>query len=159
MSCGHCSVESGPHLKEEPSEAELLGYVRQAAAAGVRALQITGGEPMLREKVVLRLLRECKRLGLAAPMTTNSFLGRSLDGARRRLKALRRAGLYALTVSYDRYHAEFQGPQAVLNIGRAAEEQAFSINVNVVRELDEASLSTLVTPFQDISNVRLRFYD
>jgi hypothetical protein len=159
MSCGHCSVESSPHLKGEPSETELLGYVRQAAAAGVRSLQLTGGEPMLREKVVLRLLRECKRLGLVTQITTNGFWGKSLDGARRYLKALRRAGLRALTVSYDRYHAEFQGPQAALNIARAAEEQAFSINVNVVRELDEASLSALVTPFQGVSSVRLRFYD
>lgn len=159
MSCGHCSVESGPYLKGEPSEAELLGYVRQAAAAGVRSLQITGGEPMLREKAVLRLLRECHRLGIASQMTTNGFWGKSLAGARRHLKALRRAGLRALTVSYDRYHAEFQGPQAALNIACAAEEQAFSININVVRELDESSLSALVAPFQGVSSVRLRFYD
>src|SRR5262245_31417750 len=98
MSCGHCSVESGPHVKGEPSEAELLDCVRQAAAAGVRAIQITGGEPMLREKVVHRLLSECRRLGISTAMTTNGFWGRSLTDARRRLTALRRAGLAALTV-------------------------------------------------------------
>ena len=73
MSCGYCSVESSPHLKVEPSEADLLDYVRQAAAAGVKSVQITGGEPMLREKVVLRLLRECKRLGIATFTNTNGF--------------------------------------------------------------------------------------
>src|SRR5437870_5027756 len=88
MSCGHCSVESGPHVKGEPAEADLLGYVRQAAAAGVQTLQITGGEPMLRGEVVLRLLRECRRLGVSAIMNTNGFWGKRRADARRRLKAL-----------------------------------------------------------------------
>jgi pyruvate-formate lyase-activating enzyme len=159
MSCGHCSVESDPHIKGEPSEAELLDYVRQAAAAGVRSLQITGGEPMLREKIVRRLLRECKKLGVSPVMTTNGFWGKSLSGARRKLKALRRAGLNALTVSYDRYHAEFQGPQAALHIAQVAEEQAFAVNINVVRVADESDLSQLVAPFAGKPSVRLRFYD
>jgi hypothetical protein len=159
MSCGHCSVESGPHVKSEPSEAELLDYVRQAAKAGVRSIQITGGEPMLREQLVLRLLRECKRVGVAPVMNTNGFWGKTSDGARRRLKALRRAGLNLLTVSYDRYHAEFQGPQAAVNIARAAEALSFPININVVRDADESDLSALVAPFADIASVRLRFYD
>lgn len=159
MSCGHCSVESDPHVKGEPSEAELLDSVRQAAAAGVRSLQITGGEPMLREKIVLRLIRECKKLGVSPIMTTNGFWGKSLSGARRKLKALRRAGLNALTVSYDRYHAEFQGPQAALHIAQAAEEQAFFVNINVVRVADESDLAQLVAPFASKPGVRLRFYD
>src|SRR5256885_7539957 len=91
MSCGHCSVESSPHVRGEPAEADLLDYVRQAAAAGVQTLQITGGEPMLREQVVLRLLRECRRLGVAAVMTPNGFWGKRRADARRRLNALRRA--------------------------------------------------------------------
>ncbi|MGE0680973.1 MAG: nucleotidyltransferase family protein [Candidatus Binatia bacterium] len=159
MSCGHCSVESDPHVKGEPSETELVDYVRQAAVAGVRSLQITGGEPMLREKIVLRLIRECKKLGISPVMTTNGFWGKSLSGARRKLKALRRAGLNALTVSYDRYHAEFQGPQAVLHIAQAAEEQIFSVNINIVRVADESDLPQLVAPFSGKPGVRLRFYD
>jgi hypothetical protein len=159
MACGHCSVESGPLVKGEPSEAELLQYVRQAAAAGVRTIQITGGEPMLREKVVLRLVRECQRLRVATAMTTNGFWGKSPAGARRRLTALRRAGLGALTVSFDRYHAEFQGPQAARHIAEAAEELNFPVNINVVRLAADPELPQLVAPFAGITSARLRFYD
>jgi hypothetical protein len=159
MSCGHCSVESSPHVKAEPSEADLLDYVRQAAAAGVQTLQITGGEPMLREKVVLRLLRECKQLGIAAVMNTNGFWGKGRTEARRWLKALRRAGLNALTVSYDRYHAEFQGPQAVLHIAQAAKELNFPVNINIVRVAAEPELPQLIAPFEGNASVALRFYD
>ena len=47
MRCGHCSVESGPDVRGEPTEGELLDRVGQAAAGGVRAINLTGGEPML----------------------------------------------------------------------------------------------------------------
>ena len=148
MTCGHCSVASGPQVQGEPEAAELLDYLRQAAAAGVRSVQLTGGEPMLREQVVLQLLRECRRLGLAAAMTTNGFWGSTLSDARRRLKALRRAGLGLLTVSYDRYHAEFQDPQPILNIARSAEALNFPMNINIVRVAEDPELPRLIAPFE-----------
>src|SRR6185503_7438905 len=73
MACGHCSVESGPGVRGEPSETELLEHVRQAARAGVRWIRMTGGEPMLRGRTLLRLLRECQRLGVRTSMSTNGF--------------------------------------------------------------------------------------
>ena len=49
MECAHCSVESGPKAGAEgPPLFELLEAVRSAAAAGVDAVNVTGGEPMLR---------------------------------------------------------------------------------------------------------------
>src|SRR5262245_25676362 len=115
MTCSHCSVASGPQIKEEPQEAILLGYLRELTAAGVRSVQLTGGEPMLREQLVLRLLRKCQKLGLSSVLSTNGFWGSTMRDARQRIKALRRNGLDLLTVSYDRYHAEFQGHGPVLN--------------------------------------------
>ena len=54
MTCSHCSVESSPHAEGvQPNEQELLTVVRQAAAAGVTSIQFTGGEPMMRQKLVL----------------------------------------------------------------------------------------------------------
>src|ERR1041384_5030851 len=105
MTCSHCSVASGPHISEEPKEQELIAYLREAAAAGVKSVQLTGGEPMLREELVFRLLHECQKLGIASVMTTNGFWGANFFDARRRVRALRRNGLWNLTVSYDRYHA------------------------------------------------------
>jgi pyruvate-formate lyase-activating enzyme len=158
MTCGHCSVASGPQVKGEPAEADLLGYLRRAATAGVRSIQLTGGEPMLREPLVLRLLHECQRLGLASATTTNGFWGGTLADARRRLKALRRAGLVVLTVSYDRYHAEFQDPRPLLNIARAADELTFPVNINIVRVGEDPELRPIVAHFERLPHIRLRFY-
>lgn len=159
MACEHCSVESGPNVRGEPSEAELLSVVRQAGALGVGAINITGGEPMLRGALVVRLVRECRRLGIATVLTTNGFWGRTPASARRHLRALRRAGLGGLTVSYDRYHAAFMEPHPVRHIAQAASALRFPVNVNVVRTLDETDLAALTAEVQGLPHVLLRFYD
>ncbi len=72
IACGHCSVVSGPDVRgPEPSLEELREAVRAAALAGAGAIQLTGGEPMLRRDVALELLREARRVGIASAITTN----------------------------------------------------------------------------------------
>jgi len=159
MACSHCSVASGPHIKDEPAEEDLVRRLHEAAAAGVRAVTLTGGEPMLREAVVLKLLHECRLLGVHSRMVTDGFWGKTPADARSRLQALRKAGLGLLTVSHDRYHAAFQNHHPVLNIARAAEDLLFRIDIHFVRGADDSDLARLVEPFEGLKHVRLRFYD
>ena len=88
MTCGHCSVESSPHIKAQPSEEELVQVVRDAASIGATTVQLTGGEPMMREEIVMRLLAECRALGMNAALTTNGFWGKSPAKAAQKVKAL-----------------------------------------------------------------------
>src|SRR5688572_28671267 len=160
MECAHCSVESGPKAGAEgPPLPDLLEAVRSAAAAGVDAVNVTGGEPMLREREVLEVLRECRRLGVATRMTTNGFWGRTPARARRTLAALIEAGISGMTVSYDRFHAAFQGPEPVVNIAHAATASDFALDVNVTRLANDEEIEDLVAPFAKLPGVRLRFYD
>jgi hypothetical protein len=158
MRCAHCSVESGPQLRDEPSERELLERIRQAAAADVRSVNLTGGEPMLRPRTVIRLVREARRLGVLTSLTTNGSWGRSAVRAQRGVRALRRAGLAVLTVSVDRYHDEFQGPTPALLIARAAEAAGLYVRVNLVVPAGEDGLAPLVAPFEGLRRTSLRFY-
>jgi hypothetical protein len=158
MRCGHCSVESGPDVRDEPSEPELLDRVRQAAAGDVRSINLTGGEPMLRPRTVLRLVRAARRLGVATSLTTNGSWGRTAARARHGVRALRRAGLGSLAVSVDRYHDEFQGPTPALLIARAAEEAGLPVRISLVAPAGEDGLAPLVAPFEGLRRTRLRFY-
>ena len=81
MTCGHCSVESSPHIKKEPTEEELLKRTRDAIKSGVNSILYTGGEPMLREKVLLRLMRECQKSGVKTAITSNGFWGKNPEKA------------------------------------------------------------------------------
>jgi hypothetical protein len=158
MTCGHCSVESGPGIRAEPTERELLAQVRQAAAANVRSINLTGGEPMLRPRTVLRLVREARRLGVYTTLTTNGSWGRTAARAHRGVRALRRAGLAFVSVSVDRYHGEFQGPTPALLIARAAEEVGLPVRIGLVVPASEDGLGPLVAPFEGLRSTRLRFY-
>jgi MoaA/NifB/PqqE/SkfB family radical SAM enzyme len=159
MTCGHCSVESGPSVGGEPDEAELIAWVRAAAAAGVTSIRLTGGEPMLRTGTILRLVRECRRLGIATGITSNGFWGRTPAQADRHIRALKRAGLGAITLSYDRYHAEFQGPDPILHITNASEARGIPLRVSLVRGTDEPELAQVVSRLDALEGPRIRVYD
>lgn len=159
MTCAHCSVESGPKIREEPTEAELVATMHAAADAGLGSVQITGGEPMIREKLVFELLRIAKKRGLSTTMSSNGFWGRKQPTAWRKVAALKRAGLARITISYDRYHAEFQGPEPALNIARAAEWFDLPLNLNITRVANDPELAGLVAPFEKRHQLKMRFYD
>ena len=160
MACAHCSVESGPRVQGQPTDEELLQLVRDAAKMGVEVIQLTGGEPMLREDLVIRMLAEIRALGLAGTLTTNGFWGKNPEVARQKTKALSDAGVTRMTVSYDRYHAEFQGPEPAVNIARAIEENVLPmlLSINYTREAGD-DLADLVAPFDGMTKPQMRFYD
>jgi len=159
MACRHCSVASGPKLKDQPSPEDLLAVVREAAAAGVDLISLTGGEPMLRPEVVHALLAECRRLGVETRMTTNGSWAVSTEAARAELERLFAAGLGGIAVSHDRYHTEFQDEGPVVRIARETDRMGKPVQVNFIREADDRELASLVAPFESMPKAALRFYD
>ena len=159
MSCRHCSVESNPHIKGQPSEEELRSLVDSLVEAGIDLIQFTGGEPLLRGPLVLELMERAKAGGVKTTIVSNGFWGKKPARARETMKALLDAGLVRLALSYDRFHAEFQGPEPLLNILDAAEEFGQVVHINITRSLDDSDLDELVQPFRGRANTNLRFYD
>ena len=130
IACGHCSVVSGPDVRgPEPPLDDLLEAVRAAAAAGAGAIQLTGGEPMLRRDVALELLREARRLGIASAITTNGSWGRTLDEAR---AALREAEGVVLVDGGEEYitPAECVGEYAVF-VSRVRKDPTVRYGLNL----------------------------
>ncbi|MGH9424364.1 MAG: radical SAM protein, partial [Thermoanaerobaculia bacterium] len=130
-----------------------------AADAGINSVQLTGGEPMIREKLVFELLRVAKQRGMIATISSNGFWGRRPPNALRLVAALKRAGIARITISYDRYHAQFQGPQPALNIARAAEWCNMPLNINITRVANDPDLAGIVAPFEKRHQLKMRFYD
>lgn len=159
MSCAHCSVESHPKIKLEPTEAELHSLVERLLETGVEEIQFTGGEPMLRESLVLELMNKARLRGVRSTMVSNGFWGKKREVAGRTLKRLRQAGLCRMALSYDRYHAEFQGPGPLLNILDEVRKMGWNAHINITRTADEKDLEELVRPFEGHPAAQLRFYD
>ncbi|HET7378576.1 MAG TPA: nucleotidyltransferase family protein, partial [Gaiellales bacterium] len=163
MTCAHCSVESGPHIKVEPSFEVLRDRITAAAESGVHLILLTGGEPMLREKEVLALVRHARRVGLNASVVTNGFWGATVERARRGVRRLRQAGIVSFTISPDRYHAPFQSMEHSLNIARAARAERVPLNVNLTRAGNDDDLDAAVSALEREpainAHVHVRFYD
>lgn len=159
MACRHCSVASSPSLKDQVTQEDLLAVVREAAAAGVNSINLTGGEPMLLPSVVRAVVAECRRLGVTTRMTTNGSWAVSPEATRAELERLFAAGLGGVAVSHDRYHAEFQGEGPALLIARETDRLGMPVQINLVREADDRELAALVAPFEIFPKAALRFYD
>ena len=159
MSCAHCSVESSPHIKGEPQGDELMETLRESFKHGVRSVLLTGGEPMLRENILFELLDEAQKLGMLSTVTSNGFWGKSPEKAQQIVARMKSAGVRLLTISYDRYHADYQGSEPAVNIARAATAAGLTFNVSITRTAQESDLDAIVAPFADVPAANLRFYD
>jgi hypothetical protein len=159
MTCAHCSVASSPRIADSLEDAEVEALLDRAIAAGAGAVQLTGGEPMLREDLLLRLMKKCCAAGVGTAMTSNGFWGKVEGDADRRVRAFKEAGLSLLTISYDVFHSPFLSEHAVRHIAAACTRHALPMNLNVTRGEDDSALECMAAIARDYPAIRLRVYD
>jgi len=73
FNCGICFTDAGKAREDELTTAEALDLVSQAAQAGVRDMLISGGEPFMRQDILLILSRMAD-LGVSARIASNGSL-------------------------------------------------------------------------------------
>jgi MoaA/NifB/PqqE/SkfB family radical SAM enzyme len=125
ISCRHCYNYSGPHKKAEriPLERMLL-TVAEMPAAGIRCLNLTGGEPFLYPQDVLALIRAGRAAGLSGiSLFTNGFWASTDERAGQMLDRLAQAGFMQghgdhIKVSAGIYHQEFIDFERILIAAR-----------------------------------------
>ena len=93
--CLHCGPRAGKRRPDELSTEEALALVRDLADVGVGEVVLIGGEAYLRHDFLL-VIREIRRLGMTATMTTGGY---NLTPARAR--AMVEAGIQSVSLSID----------------------------------------------------------
>ncbi len=135
--CLHCfSASKQERLQDEFSKEEIFGFLAQLDEAGVQALSITGGEPLL-HKDFLEILQKCKGLGIkvAEVLTNGSLLTPAI------LQQMKRIGVSpTIGISFDglgthdhmrnREHAQEEAIQAIRAAAAAGFFVKATINVN-----------------------------
>jgi len=127
VSCAHCYNHSGPRRKRERlDESAMLDLIDQLAGAGIAALNLTGGEPMLYPDLVCRLIGRARAANVArVSIMSNGAWARTPGCAERVLANLERAGFNPdqgdwIKVSAGVYHQTAGIPlQAVAHAARA----------------------------------------
>lgn len=132
LRCAHCLVDGGTAKGAELDTAEALDVVDQLAELGVRAVTLSGGEPLLRDDWHLLAARVRER-GMVLRLSTNGHL---LD--QQVLTELRRLGTEQVLVSVD-------GVRETHDVLRpAAESGASSSFDRVMKALDRLAPTPIV---------------
>ena len=134
LRCAYCSnpLELGRH-QGELGTGDWLRVLREAEALGVVQLNLTGGEPLLRDDLE-ELVVEARRLNLYTNLITSG-----LPLSRERLQGLRERGLDSLQLSFQALSGELSkriaGRDALaekLEVASWVRELGLPLTVNVV---------------------------
>lgn len=132
-----CIMCNKKKFDKELNSEEFVSYINQAANWGIKHLNISGGEPLLRKNDVLELIKEAKKRGLFVTLVTNGSL---LD--KKTCKDLFESGLDVVTISLDgleKTHDKIRGKSSfkkiitgLCNIQELRQKNRFVSNVVTV---------------------------
>jgi len=137
IACTHCFISCSPtnHTHEFMPLADVIPYLEEGAALGVREYYFTGGEPFLNPDMEA-ILEATLRFGPASVLTNGLLMNRDRC---RRLKALSDASDYSLDmrISLDGWDAATNDP--------IRGEGTFDRIVKGIVTLSEAGLNPVIT--------------
>lgn len=136
LRCRHCITNSGPEVTRQMSEDEALHYIRSARHA-VDHIGFTGGEPLLDQARLLRLIEAAKAEGYVVSVMTSGHWAARPAHAHEVVGQMKAAGLDMLGVSLDRYHLDFIDVSRCRNIAEAAGALEIPVAVRVIAEPDD----------------------
>jgi len=127
LHCAHCSTRSSPDAEQHPAELFLRLADSFTSDCRPELVSLTGGEPLLRPRLVRELARRCHQAGARVELLSGAFFLRGGTIPRRIREAV--GELDHLAVSIDRFH-EAEVPRAAV-LGLLAELAAAGMDVSV----------------------------
>jgi len=125
IACRHCYNDSGPHRKSERlALGAMLAIVAEMPEAGVKCLNLSGGEPFLYQDDLVALVAAGRAAGLdLISIYTNGFWASTDERAMRVLNRLSASGFMRkpgdrIKVSGGVYHQEFIAFERILTLAR-----------------------------------------
>ena len=155
--CEHCATESHPQRREQLDAELARRAVREAAALGL-PLVFSGGEPLLRLRLLLdlagRARTDSQQMSIA--VSTNGFWARTPARAERILRRLKQSGVDTLLMSTDRYHLPFVPLSSVLHAARSAVALGLRCEIAVPAVAEDAVASDLLRALREVPGVRVK---
>lgn len=118
LECKHCIVDSNPRRSEGLAPDSVIRLIDEAAAAGIKTIGFTGGDPFVRRADLQRFVARVTKHEMQTVIVTSAFWASSEDQAVRILELFR--GIYMLGISTDSYHQQFTSACKIRNAIRAA---------------------------------------
>jgi MoaA/NifB/PqqE/SkfB family radical SAM enzyme len=131
--CEMCCLNASPQCNEKIDYKQISEYILSSKEMPeIKIIHFSGGEAFLYYKDLLSLIRLCTDIEKSTSVITNGFWATNYEITLQRLKELKEAGLYAIGVSYDEFHAKFISINNIKNILRASKELDLRTSVQAV---------------------------
>ena len=152
--CAHCVAAEEVRDDQKMELDQALGILAEMAAAGVRGISFTAGEPLLYPDDMVELLKLCRGYGIYTRIVSNGFWARTGAEADRVLERLQESGLCQLRLSYSRWHQQHVSRECVLNAARGCQKLGLDAFVSFVTDFSEQD-----DPYEQfLRDHRLRFF-
>ena len=103
LACAHCSTNSSPHARQQPDETLILRFLSTfTPAVHPTVVALTGGEALLRPRLVEHILEQCHHTGASVSLISGMFFAqraRISSSIRRILESVDH-----FTASIDTFH-------------------------------------------------------
>ncbi|MDN5973495.1 MULTISPECIES: radical SAM protein [Bifidobacterium] len=130
--CSHCCFSSGPRASEHLTDEQVMHIVEQACdSPTIDTIGISGGEALIRYRLVMNCLRTAKAHRKPASLVSNGFWGQNIKRADLVLHQLKESGLRSLTLSFDEFHQDKLKVERIKNILDADTGVGIPISINV----------------------------
>ncbi|MBU0680831.1 MAG: radical SAM protein [Proteobacteria bacterium] len=137
IKCEHCvAADAIPqNVKMELVQAKEL--IADLAAAQVRGISFTAGEPLIFLDDIAELVGLCHDSGMYTRVVTNSFWAKTPERADGCITKLKGKGLSQLRLSYSRWHQKNIDRQNIVNAARSCQKNGLDYFVSFVTDFSE----------------------
>jgi len=136
--CAHCVAADESRKSEKMELDRAKEIITELAAAGVRGISFTAGEPLIYLDDLCELLALCSTYKIYTRVVTNSFWAGTPDLAESCITRLLANGLSQLRLSYSRWHQESVPKENIVNAARSCEKKGLNYFVSFVTDFSEA---------------------
>lgn len=153
-----CDFCCHPYMDSEIPEEEAARMTEEACQEDFHEICVTGGEPMLRRKLVYRLAAIARANDVMFGFISNGYWAKTPAAAEAEIGRLAAAGVTRMTISWDPSHGEFVPAARALNAIRAGMEGGLKVTlVGSFKDaaLDHGDFGIDLSPFEPFRNFRV----
>lgn len=133
-SCSMCCFECTPQSDDVLDISRVKEYIAESASIDeIKTISFTGGEPFLKYKSLVELVKYASYHSKRVTTISNGFWATSYDKAIKRLAELQASGLNHISISHDFYHKKYVKTEYVANLLRAASSLGVSSTLAMVK--------------------------
>ncbi len=137
IKCEHCVAADDIRKSEKVELHRAKEIIIELAAAGVRGISFTAGEPLLYLDDIAELVELCSRYEIYTRVVTNSFWAKTPDLAESYIAKLNDSGLSQLRLSYSRWHQKNVPRQNIINAAASCNKNGLNYFVSFVTDFSE----------------------